>query len=133
MVTISDRDLLVAALAAVNPRRLSKTAKAGDVGCALITITGVIHVGVSIDVACGIGFCAEHAAVAGMIAHGESHIRSIIAVNRDRNVLAPCGRCRELICQIDPANVGTRILLSGGKVTTLRSLLPDHWLLDQQW
>jgi cytidine deaminase len=65
-----------------------------------------------------------------MITHGESRIRTIVAVGREGAVLSPCGRCRELICQIDPGNVDTRILLHGGKVTTLRQLLPEHWLLD---
>lgn len=133
MTTVSDADLLASALAALNPRRLSSTAKAGDVGCALTTATGVLHIGVSIDVACGIGFCAEHSAIASMITAGESQIVSIVAVSRNRNVLSPCGRCRELICQVDPANVDARVMLPGAKVVALRDLLPDHWLLNQQW
>jgi cytidine deaminase len=73
----------------------------------------------------------SYAAVASMITRGESHIHIIVAVNWDGTVLSPCGRCRELICQVDPANVDTRILLPGGKAVTLRQLLPDHWLLDR--
>ncbi len=51
------------------------------------TLTGVVHVGVCIEVECGIGFCAEHAAVASMITHGESHICTIVAVNCDGTVV----------------------------------------------
>jgi cytidine deaminase len=115
--TVTDTDLISRAAAVLNPRRLSPTVEVGDIGCALVTATGAVHVGVCIDATCGVGFCAEHAAVASMITNGGA-------------VLSPCGRCRELICQIDPGNVDTRILLHGGKVMTLRQLLPDHWLLD---
>ncbi len=62
-----------------------------------------------------------------MITHGESHIHTIVAVSSKRSILPPCGRCRELIWQIDPKNVETRILLPEGKVATLSQLLPDHW------
>lgn len=115
----------------LGPRKLSPTVHVAGVASALITRTGVVHVGVCIEVECGIGFCAEHAAVASMITHGESHICTIVAVNCDGTVVSPCGRCRELICQVDPANADTQILLPGGKAVTLRQLLPDHWLLDR--
>ncbi len=127
----TDAELISRARATLNPRRISPTVEVGGVGCALITATGMFHVGVCIDAASGIGFCAEHAAISSMITNGESHIRTLVAVDWDGTVLPPCGRCRELICQIDQANVNTRILLPGGKIMTLRQLLPDHWILDQ--
>lgn len=114
----------------LNPRRLSPTVEVAGVGCALVTAGGAVHVGVNIDAASGIGFCAEHAAVASMVTSGESRILTIVAVNWDGAVLSPCGRCRELICQVDPGNAEIRVLVSGGKVVSLRDLLPDHWLLD---
>jgi cytidine deaminase len=130
-MTVSDADLISRARAVLNPRRLSPSVEVAGVGSALVTSTGVVHVGVCIDAECGIGFCAEHAAVASMITHGESQIRTIVAVDWDGTVLPPCGRCRELICQVDPQNVETRILLPAGRIMTLRQLLPDHWLLDR--
>jgi cytidine deaminase len=87
--------------------------------------------GVCMDVACGIGFCGEHAAVASMVTHGESRIHTIVAVGPDGKELPPCGRCRELIFQIDAANADTRVLLPRGKIVTIHQLLPDHWLLDR--
>ncbi|WP_272437999.1 hypothetical protein [Terrihalobacillus insolitus] len=36
----------------------------------------------SIDTACSMGFCAEHAAAAAMITDGENRILKIIAVSR---------------------------------------------------
>jgi cytidine deaminase len=128
MPAISDEDLVSRATAVLMPRRLSPTVEVGEVGCALVTASGAVHVGVCIDATCGIGFCAEHATIASMVTHRESRIETIVAVDSEGNVLPPCGRCRELICQIDPGNLETRILLPDEKVKSLRQLLPDHWL-----
>jgi cytidine deaminase len=128
---IADADLISRATAVLNPRRLSPTVEVGDVGCALVTTSGAIHVGVCIDAKCGVGFCAEHAAIASMVTHGESRIHTIVAVDWQKKILSPCGRCRELISQIDPGNGDTRILLANGQVMTLRQLLPEHWLQDK--
>jgi cytidine deaminase len=130
--TVTDADLIARATAVLNPRRLSPTVEVAGVGCALLTSQGAVHVGVCIDAASGIGFCAEHAAIASMITQGESRIHTIVAVNWDGTVLSPCGRCRELICQVDPGNVDTRVLLPHARVATLRQLLPEHWLLDRE-
>jgi len=125
-----DAVLLAAARAVLNPRRLSKTVEAGGVGAALRSGSGRVFSGVCIDAASGIGFCAEHAAVAAMVTAGESRIASIVAVDWDGRVLQPCGRCRELVVQIDPGNADTRVILPAG-VRPMRDLLPDHWLLDR--
>ena len=101
---------------------------AGSVGAALRTSSGVIHTGVCIDLACGIGFCAEHAAIAEMLKHREVEIATIVAVNHS-GILPPCGRCRELMVQLSPRNADTQVVLPGERVVALRELLPEHWLL----
>ena len=100
---------------------------AGSVAAALLTRSGALYTGVCLDLACGIGFCAEHAAVAEMLKHRELEIAAIVAVN-EREILAPCGRCRELIAQLTPANTETRVVLAGQRTVALRELLPEHWL-----
>jgi cytidine deaminase len=72
------------------------------VGAALLRTSGTLDTGVSVDLECGIGFCAEHAAVAEMLKPRESEVRVIVAVNSEKEVLPPCGRCRELLWQVDP-------------------------------
>jgi len=126
----ADAQLLAAARAVLNPRRLSPTVEAGGVGAALRTPTGAIFTGVCIDAASGIGFCAEHGAAAAMVTAGEARITDMVAVDWDGRILQPCGRCRELVVQLDPANAATRVLLPGG-ARPMRELLPDHWLLDR--
>ncbi len=100
---------------------------AATVACAIRSASGRTYTGVCVHVSCGIGFCAEHAAVAEMIKGRETQIDAIVAVCDD-GVLAPCGRCRELMVQVDPRNFDARVGLPGGRAVRLRELLPDHWM-----
>jgi cytidine deaminase len=100
---------------------------AATVACALRSVSGRTYTGVCLDLACGIGFCAEHAAVAEMIKGRETQIEAVIAICED-GILAPCGRCRELMVQVNPRNLDALVGLAGGRVVRLRELLPDHWM-----
>jgi cytidine deaminase len=85
---------------------------------------------VCIDTGCGTGFCAEHAAIAAMVTAGEYRIARIVAVWKDEAgttfVLPPCGRCREFMRQIDPANLDAEVVLGRQESVKLRDLLPRH-------
>jgi len=100
---------------------------AGAVAAALQSGSGRLYTGICLELACGIGFCAEHAAVAEMLKARETQVRRIVAVNKDR-VVAPCGRCRELLVQLDRRNLDCEVLLPDGASATLRELLPNAWL-----
>jgi cytidine deaminase len=99
----------------------------GYVGAALITDQGNVFTGINLDLFCGIGFCAEHSAVAEMVKNGETSIKKIVAVTAEGNVLPPCGRCREMLYQIDESNLDTEVLIGGGDRKALRELLPHNW------
>ena len=99
---------------------------AASVGAALLTNNGNVYTGVNLDVACGIGFCAEHSAVAEMLKHRETQIDMIVAVNIE-GIIPPCGRCRELLYQINNRNIDTKVYLSEDKYMTLDKLLPQRW------
>ncbi|PWT93568.1 MAG: cytidine deaminase [Blastocatellia bacterium] len=125
---MTNDELIQKAQAVVNPRKIAHGFTVGDVGCALLTDKGNLHVGVCIDAGGGIGFCAEHSAIASMITHGEQSIRRIVAVLGDGKVLPPCGRCRELMRQIDLSNMDrTEVLLGSDKVVKLCDLMPHPW------
>ena len=109
----------------LHPRELGDGNYAGSVAAVIETDQGHIYRGVCIDTSSSMGFCAEHAAVAAMVTAGESRIRRVVAVH-ESGVVAPCGRCREFMCQIDRGNLDAQVLLRGG-VTTLRELLPHRW------
>ncbi len=100
---------------------------AGAVGCALKSKNGGIYTGICIDVACSMGFCAEHSAISEMLKYRETEIEYIIAVNYKGNILPPCGRCREFMAQIDPKNADTNVIVGPGKVIKLKDLLPYMW------
>lgn len=125
---MTNDELIQEARAVVNPREIAHGCTVGDVGCALLTDRGNLYVGVCIDAVAGIGFCAEHSAIAAMVTHGEQNIRRVVAVLGDGTVLPPCGRCRELMRQLAPANLAhTEVLLGGDRAVKLRDLLPHPW------
>lgn len=128
-MTALDRDVLVSKAAAlVGEFDLTKPSlTAGAVGAALETAGGNVYTGINLDLACGIGFCAEHSAVAEMLKARETVVRRIVAVNAER-IVAPCGRCREMLIQVDARNLDCEVLLPDGAVATLRELLPSAWL-----
>ena len=100
--------------------------RAGTVGAALLSAQGNVYTGISIDVACGIGFCAEHSAIAQMLKNRETKIEMIVATNSE-SIIPPCGRCRELMFQIDCKNINTKVYLSEEKYMILDKLLPIRW------
>lgn len=106
---------------------LAKSFSAASVGAALMTSKGNLFTGVSLDVGCGIGFCAEHAAIADMLKHRETRIEAIVAVTQNR-ILPPCGRCRELMMQIDSENRDCQVIVAEDSLVALKDLLPYHWL-----
>ena len=114
MTAASNEELIESAQAILKPHAVDGRLL-GDVASTLITDRGTPYSGVCIDTASGTGFCAEHSAIAAMVTAGEYRIAKIVAVWRDEegalHVLAPCGRCREFIQQIDPANIDTEVVL----------------------
>ena len=103
------------------------TKQFGAVGTAILSSHGNIYTGVSIICDCGIGFCAEHSAVAEMIKNGESEIKEIVSTMPDGTILPPCGRCRELIYQINNKNLNTEVILDNNKKMKMKDLLPENW------
>jgi cytidine deaminase len=97
------------------------------VGAALLTDQGNVYTGICIDLACGLGFCAEVAAMAEMLKHRQTVIRAIVAVS-DERILSPCGRCRETMAQIDKRNLDCHVIMAQDRDVPLRDLLPQPWL-----
>jgi cytidine deaminase len=123
---MNDKELIQKAKDLVNPKKLSEEAISGEVGSVLVTDKGNIYSGVSIHAACGVGFCAEHTAIGNMLTNNESRIEKIVAFG-DERVLSPCGRCRELMYQVNPENKNTDVILGENKTMKLKDLLPEHW------
>lgn len=126
----TNRELILRAAAAIHPHRGPYDRQFGGVGCCLVSASGNVYLGVDIDTGSGTGFCAEHSAIAAMVTADEYQITKVVAVWRDDErrlyVLPPCGRCRELMRQIDAANLETEVILGEDRSKRLRELLPEH-------
>lgn len=125
------KDLYDIALCTIKTINLKKNGKVGHVACALETVSGIVYTGICIDVPCSIGICAEQVAIAEMLKHGETKIKRIVAVYEDGSILSPCGRCRELISQLDLDNENTVVAINNDQKVTLKELLPERW--DKKW
>ena len=132
MAVISDIELI---------RKAKRTAKLhkspdvtiGQIGCALVSCKNNIYIGTSINAHSSIGFCAEHSAIASMASNGEYQIKKIVAVSDGGHVIPPCGRCRELMYQINRKNSNTDVILDDGKTVKLKELLPLPWQSHYPW
>ena len=120
-------ELIAAARAVCGEFKLREDFSAGGVGAAIRTAEGNVYTGVCIDLGCGLGFCAEAAAVAEMLKNRDTHIVSVVAVSDD-GILPPCGRCREMMAQVDARNLDCRVIITEDRDVSLRELLPAHWL-----
>jgi len=123
--------LIAAAKAVCGAFRLREDFSAGSVGAAILTAKGNIYTGICIDLACGLGFCAEVAAVAEMLKARETHVLAVVAMSDGGILAAPCGRCRETIAQVDTQNLNCAVILGDDREVPLRELLPEHWLTEQ--
>lgn len=113
------------AAATLSPRQVSEDIEVGGVAAALVTDQGNVYRGICIDTACSMGFCAEHAAIAAMLTAGEEKVAQIVAVNWDKSVLPPCGRCREFLLQL--GNPETQVLVAEDTAVPVKDLLPYSW------
>lgn len=119
--------LIAEAAALARPIRTSDTCEAAGVAALIVSRSGRKYTGVCLDFACGIGFCAEHAAVAEMLKAHESEIRVVVAVRWPGEVIPPCGRCREMMWQLNAANRNAMVILSTQHAVKLSELLPYPW------
>lgn len=97
------------------------------VGAALLAADGTIHEGVNVENASyGLTSCAEQGAVSNAMVRGARGFRAIAVVGPEDDVpCAPCGRCRQVLHEIDP---GMQVVMAGpgGEplITPLTELLP---------
>lgn len=119
------KELKDIAAATLSPRQVSEDIEVGGVAAALVTDKGNVYRGICIDTACSMGFCAEHAAIAAMLTAGEDKVAQIVAVNWDKSVLPPCGRCREFLLQL--GNPETQVLVAEDTAVPVKDLLPYSW------
>lgn len=125
-------DLIKKATSVAVEKKLSDLCVVGSVGCVLITEKGNTYLGSCLDCACGLGMCAEVSAISQMTTSGESKIKTIVTVSADGKPVPPCGKCRELIFQVNFENMEADVIIRKDQVIKLKDLLPEQWFLNQK-
>ncbi|TFC91940.1 cytidine deaminase [Cryobacterium sp. TMT3-29-2] len=98
------------------------------VASAAMDTQGNVHTGVNVFHFTG-GPCAELVVIAAAAQALAGPLVTIVAVgDHDRGVLAPCGRCRQVLLDLHP-DVAVILPLPGGDVTAepIRDLLPRSY------
>ena len=93
------------------------------VGAAAIVDDGRVVVGCNVENASyGVGLCAECGLVSALHASGGGRLTHAVCVDRNGDVLMPCGRCRQLLYE----NGGPDLLLmTVSGVRRMDEVLPD--------
>ena len=129
-LTDDDLFLLEKATALVDARSDGQTHTVA--AAAARTTDGVVVTGLNLFHFTG-GPCAELVAIANAAASTAAPLSSIVAVgDRGRGVLAPCGRCRQVLLDLHPT---ARVLIPGSDgptATTVPELLPASYRWQDQ-
>ena len=106
MVELNDQDIELIGKAIETADRLYLE-DVHEVAAALRTQGGLVFSGIHIEA--NVGFadvCGEVAAICTALSSGHRDLETIVAVYRDaqgqHEIMAPCGRCRELITDFNP-------------------------------
>ncbi len=93
------------------------------VGAAALVDDGRIVTGCNVENASyGVGLCAECGLVSQLHASGGGRLTHVVCVNRDSEVIMPCGRCRQLLWE----HGGPELLVDTPRgVLPMTEVLPD--------
>lgn len=94
-----------------------------SVGAAAIVDDGRVVTGCNVEnAAYGVALCAECGLVSQLHISGGGRLTHFVCVNRDREVIMPCGRCRQLLYE----NGGPDLLLwTVSGIKRMDEVLPD--------
>lgn len=98
-----------------------------QVGAAVRGADGGIYAGCNVEnSAYPEGVCAEAAAIAAMIATGETRITEVLVIADGASLCSPCGGCRQKLLEFADCNTPVHMCGAEGlrHTTTLAELLP---------
>jgi len=98
------------------------------VGACILGDDDNYYPGCNVENVCyGLTICAERNAISTMVATGGKKIKTIVIVADCDKIIAPCGSCRQVMCEL--ANPDTKVYLFNRagdcKITTVIELLPN--------
>ena len=95
------------------------------VGAALRTKSGQVFSAVHLEAYVGrVAVCAEAIAIGMAAAAGDIEIETIVAVDRQGQVVSPCGICRELISDYAPS---CKVIIAEDESIRINELLPRKY------
>lgn len=93
------------------------------VGAAALVEDGRIVAGCNVEnAAYGVTLCAECGLVSELVAGGGGRLLAFVCVNRDGQLITPCGRCRQLLWE--HGGQALRVLTPAGEIG-MAELLPQ--------
>ncbi len=93
------------------------------VGAAALVDDGRVVVGCNVEnAAYGVTLCAECGLVSSLHATGGGRLTHFVCVNKDADVIMPCGRCRQLLYENGGPDL---LLLTGSGARPMSEVLPD--------
>lgn len=116
-----EANLIVAATKTITSINQSTT---HTVSAAGLSTNGNVYTGVNVHHFTG-GPCAEAVVLGAAAAANDSKLTHIVAVgDQGRGVLNPCGRCRQMLADLQPDIKVVVIGSEGARTETIRDLLP---------
>ncbi len=98
------------------------------VGAAALVDDGRVVVGCNVEnAAYGVTLCAECGLVSQLHADGGGRLTHFVCVNRDGEVIMPCGRCRQLLFEHGGRDL---LLLTVSGIRPMSEVLPDAFGRD---
>ena len=97
------------------------------VGAAVRSASGQVYAGCNVEnVSYPEGICAETAAIAAMVAAGETEIAEVLVIAESPDPVPPCGGCRQRIAEFAGQDVVVTLCTTdgGSRSMTVRELLP---------
>jgi cytidine deaminase len=96
------------------------------VGAAVVTGDGRVFLGANIESASyGLSLCAERVALFKVYSEGCRDIEAIAVIGDTDEPIAPCGACRQIMCELAP---NAKVYLSNRDMTQVVEYTPDDLL-----
>jgi cytidine deaminase len=116
--------------AAIEVRRRAYVPYSGfPVGAAALVDDGRTVAGCNVENASyGVTLCAECGLVSDLVATGGGRLTHFVCVDRNDDLLMPCGRCRQLLWEHGGADL---LVLTPRGVRTMAEVLPDAFGPEQ--
>ncbi|HTU70495.1 MAG TPA: cytidine deaminase [Candidatus Baltobacteraceae bacterium] len=126
-ILLGEYEALLSAAREVRERAYAPYSKF-RVGAALDTGDGAVFLGCNVENASyGLSICAERAAVASAVTAGFRNFTAIAIAGPDGVLTSPCGACRQVLAEFNPAMTVIFTAPDGPVAATLEELLPHSF------